>query len=324
MKEINQITLGLYLSIKTISSAIRFLLQCNKLLQKVHSIMSNSAESRFSTLLVFTDFSDAAANAANYAAAFAMQVHSKRLLICYSEYIPFKKQVHIQDILLKEQLHQRNIARLNGITNELGSRINGSITIEAYIDERPLDLILRNFNKDQSVGLIVMGLAGKSASDQSLLGSNTVRITQITKTPVLIIPESASFKTVKKVIFACNLKNISRNTPVFPIKHLINKLGASVSILSVSLHDDHVDPTTTEEPPYFRQFWGKQQPKYHYTNNKDVVMEIMNFATTNKVQLVIAVPKKYGFFEKLFHNSVTKKLTHHIHLPLLLFKEENF
>lgn len=282
--------------------------------------MINSGES---TIFIFTDFSDAAANATRYAAALAKQLHAQRILICYSEHIPSTMEVHLQNFMHAEQAHQRYLAQLDAIKNELRKWIDGSITINAYIDQRPLDVIVGNFNKDQSIGLIVMGFAGKSAVEQTLLGSNTVRVSKITTVPLLIVPENASFKTIEKVVFACDFKNISKNTPVVAIKRIVRKLGAKLLILNVSQNEDLFNPNTIKERNYLRQLWGSEQPEYHHTSNEDIVMGIMNFANANHVQLVIAVPKKYGFFEKLFHNSLTKKLTYHIHLPLLLFKEDN-
>lgn len=285
--------------------------------------MTNLSEAGITNILIFTDFSDAAANATNYAASLAMQLHATRLLICYSEHIPSAMEVHIQNIIHAEGAHQRYLARLDALTNELRSKINGPIGIRAYIDQRPLDVIVDGFNKDQSIGLIVMGLAGKSAMEQTLLGSNTIRVAKITTIPLLIIPESASFKTIEKVVFACDLKNVSKNIPVLAIKQMAHKLGAKLSILNVSHQEGHFNSDTVEKHHNLRQLWGNEKPEYHYINNDDIVMGIMNFANTNQVQLVIAVPRKHGFFANLFHNSVTRKLTYHMHLPLLLFKEEN-
>lgn len=285
--------------------------------------MTNSAETSITTILIFTDFSDAAANASKYAAALAMQLHAKNLLICYSEHIPSTMEVHLQNIRLEEQTHQRYLAQLEGIKHELRNLADKSITIDAYIDQRPLDVIVNNFKTDKSIGLIVMGVAGKSAVEQTLIGSNTIRVTKITSIPLLVIPENVTFKTIEKVVFACDLKNISKNTPILAIKNMVNKLGAKLSILNVSNNEEHFNPEIIEKRHYLRQLWGNEKPEYHHINNQGIVRGIMDFANTKQVQLVIAVPKKYGFFEKLFHESLTRKLTYHINLPLLLFKEES-
>jgi nucleotide-binding universal stress UspA family protein len=283
---------------------------------------TNPTENSLLSILIFTDFSDAAVNASNYAAAFASQLHATRLLICYSEHIPSTMEAHIQNIMFEEQVHKRYVAKLDALTNTLRNQINEPISIKAYIDQRPLDVIVDSFNKDQSIGLIVMGLAAKSALDQTLLGSNTIRISKVTTIPLLIIPENASFKTIEKVVFACDLKNVSKSIPIHAIKRLVHKLGAKLSILNVGRNEGNFNAEIIEKRNYLGQLWNSEKPEYYYIDNEDIVMGIMNFANTNQIQLVIAVPKKYSFFENLFHNSITKKLTQHMHLPLLLFKEE--
>ncbi|WP_159452737.1 hypothetical protein [Pedobacter nyackensis] len=43
--------------------------------------------------------------------------------------------------------------------------------------------------------------------------------------------------------------------------------------------------------------------------------------TISGLQLLLDLsPQEYGFFEGLFHRSVTKKMAYHTHVPLLLFK----
>lgn len=285
--------------------------------------MKNSAESGIGTILILTDFSDAAVNATNYAAALAIQLHATRLIICYSEHIPSTMEIHLQNVILADVIHQRHQNQLDAVKKELRSWIQEPIAIDVYIDQRPLDIIVNDFNNDKSVGLIVMGLAGKSALEQKLIGSNTILVTKTTTIPILIIPERATYKFIKKVVFACNLRKVSKVTPVFAIKHMVQKLGASLSILNVNQYEEHFHPNTIPERDYIRQLWGAEQPEYNFIENDDIVMGIMDFADENQVQLVIAVPRKYGFFAKLFHESLTKKLTYYIHLPLLLFKEEN-
>jgi nucleotide-binding universal stress UspA family protein len=284
--------------------------------------MINSGTS-ITTILIFTDFSEAATNATNYAVSLANQLHIKSLLICFSEHIPSTMEVHIQNIRLAEQAHHRYLEQLDDLKVELRSLLNEQIAIKAYIDQRPLDVIVDNFNKDRSAGLIVMGLAGKSALEQTLLGSNTIRVIKISTIPILIIPESVSFKPVENVVFACDLKNVSKNTPVIAIKRIVNKLGAKLSVLNVNRKKEYLNLDNIKELSYIRQLWDKEQPEYHTIYNEDIVKGIMDYASENHVHLVIAVPKKYGFFEKLFHDSLTRKLAYHIHLPLLLLKEEN-
>lgn len=99
--------------------------------------MTNSAETSITTILISTDFSDAAVNATNYAAALDLQLNATRLLICHSEHIPSTMEVHLQNITHEEQVHQRYLAQLDTLKIELRSRVDRSIAIKAYIGSFP-------------------------------------------------------------------------------------------------------------------------------------------------------------------------------------------
>jgi nucleotide-binding universal stress UspA family protein len=274
------------------------------------------------TIVIFTDFSEAAENATNYAAALAGQLKASRLLICYSEHIPTPMEMHAQSIKLTEQEHQRHLKQLLTLKDELQSRFNNRIIIETAIDQRPLDEIVDSYSQDPFAGLVVMGIAGKNRLERTFIGSNTIRVARITQIPLLIIPEHTTFRTIEQVVFACDLKKVSKTTPAFAIKRMVNKLGAKLSILNVDHNEERFNPDTIAEMTDLHRLWDDEQPEYHYTDNQDIAKGVMDFADQHQMQMVIAVPKAYGFFENLFHSSLTRKLAYHIHLPLLLFKEE--
>ncbi|WP_214228218.1 universal stress protein [Pedobacter sp. B4-66] len=274
------------------------------------------------TIVIFTDFSNAALNATNYAVALAGQLNASRLLICYSEHVPTTMEMSTQSIRLTEQEHQRCLKQLTTLQDELQSRFNKRMVIETSIDQRPLDEIVNSYNQDQPAGLVVMGIAGKNQLERTFIGSNTIRVARITAIPLLIVPEHTTFNVIEKVVFACDLKKVSQTTPALAIKRMVNKLGAKLSILNVDHNEERFNPDTIAEMTALHQLWDNEQPEYHYTDNEDIAKGVMDFADEHQMQMVIAVPKAYGFFENLFHSSLTRKLAYHIHLPLLLFKEE--
>lgn len=279
-------------------------------------------ENNAKTIVVFYDFSDAALNAAKYAAALAGQLKASRLLICYSEHVPTTMELHSHTIRFTEYEHQRHLKELKTLKNELQININKKIVVETYIDQHPLDEIVNGYHEHQSVGLVVMGMAGKSMVERTFIGSNTLRVAGITTIPLLIVPEHTVFEKIGKLVFACNMKKLSDNTPVLSIKHMVDTLGAKLSILHVDHNEEHFNLDKVTEKSVLHPLWEDRTPDYHFTNDEDIARGVMNFADEYQMQMVIAVPKNYGFFESLFHASLTKKLAYHIHVPLLLIKEE--
>jgi nucleotide-binding universal stress UspA family protein len=61
---------------------------------------------------------------------------------------------------------------------------------------------------------------------------------------------------------------------------------------------------------------------YHFIDHSDTVAGITHFAQDRDASLIMVIPKSHGFFEGLFHRSVTQKLAYHTSIPLLVMHEK--
>lgn len=286
--------------------------------------MATSAEigNHAGTILILTDFSDAAYNASKYASALAGQLNASRLLICHSEHVPTTMEIHLETVKRAEYLHQRLLNQITALRNDLKVRSDKHLVVDYFIDKRPLEEIVNHCHRERSVGLLVMGITGKDPLERAFIGSNAIRIARITEIPLLIVPEHSSYQTIKRLVFACDLKKISKTTPISAIKHIVQELGAELSILNIDQNKQDVQRDVITEMTDLHQLWNYKKPEYHHINDEDIAKGVMDFANDHHMQMVIAVPKTYGFFEGLFHSNLSSKLAYHLHLPLLLFKEE--
>lgn len=272
-------------------------------------------------ILVLTDFSDAAVNAARYAAAFATRVEAGNIIIYHSTSLPLATDIpfEITSVAIDDQ--QDIKTKLDRLKDEMISLVSSEITVGTRRDERVLISAVNMLAEQLQLGLVVMGTTGRSNLKEILIGSNTTTIARESRIPLLIVPAGAQFEEIERVVFACDLKKVSETTPVEAIKTVIATLNAKLLILNVG-HDQDFNPDMIKELTDLHGLWGDEQPEYHYTRHEDLVTGIMDFAIKEKAQLVITVPKQYGFFEELFHRGLTKRLAYHTHLPLLLFKED--
>ncbi|WP_316822923.1 universal stress protein [Pedobacter gandavensis] len=286
--------------------------------------MATSAEigNHAGTILLLTDFSDSAYNASKYAGALAEQLNASRLLICHSEHIPTTMEIHLQTVKRAEQEHQRLLNQISDLKNDLKSRSNKTLQIDYFIDSRTLDEIVVHCHKEYGVRLLVMGISGKDPVERAFLGSNTIRIARITEIPLLIVPEHSSYRTIKNIVFACDLRKVSKTTPTLAIRHIVQELGAELSILNVSPDEQHPDRDILTEMTDLQPLWNYKKPEYHHTHHEHIAKGVTDFANEHHMQMVIAVPKTYGFFEGLFQHSLSSKLAYDLQLPILLFKEE--
>lgn len=266
-------------------------------------------------MLILTDFSDVALNAAMYAAALSRQLNVSKILLYYSDYIP-----STIDIPLQNAIRQEHEWRLEGLQSKLELLTNGQTPVSIRIDERPLDLAVKELGETESIGLVVMGIKGKGRLERTLIGSNTITVAKICPLPLLVVPEEAIFAGISKVVFAAELKEVADTIPYQTISNFVQAIKAKLLILNVDKYEEHrFNPETKEEEARLRSKFG-EDASYHYSHQGDVETGITRFAEEHMVDLIITVPKEYGFFEKLFHRSLTKKMVYHTHIPLLLIK----
>jgi len=274
-------------------------------------------------MLVLTDFSDAATNAASYAAALAYQLKTRRLIL-YHAYdpivVPPTDFTPVSGGFIESP--ELSLQKINDLKDDLEAWVSKQTDIEVRTDGRNLINGVNALAEQQRIGLVVAGITGKSSIERTLVGSNTITLAKNCLAPLLIVPPVAAFQPIKTVVFACDLKRVSESTPVLGIKTFLNALGARLIILNVDYDGANFDPGTLKEMTHLHELWDDEEPEYHYIEHEDIAAGIMEFAGQQRAEMVITVPKQYGFFESLFHRSLTKKLTYHTHLPLLLFRED--
>ena len=110
-------------------------------------------------MLVLTDFSDSAYNAALYAAALTHQLEISKLVLYHSYEVipPVQTVVPIPEPIDVGNIHNESIERLTILKNNLRSFIYEGTALEILTDDRPLIIAAEAIGLQQQAGLVVMG-----------------------------------------------------------------------------------------------------------------------------------------------------------------------
>jgi nucleotide-binding universal stress UspA family protein len=273
------------------------------------------------TILVATDFSQAANNAVNYAAHLAESMQAK-LLLFHAYNVP----VIISEVPVMmpnlEEVEKDSLKRLKHLQSKLMASFNKAIEIDFYctcgfaIDE------IKNYTEKNGVDFIVLGMQGAGALSEKLIGSVTSTLINETKIPVICMNHKDHFKSYKKIVFACDLGEF-KNTQIFePIKKFIQLFNAKLFILNV-FNKNHSEPTITEAVAGFRldQILADVNHQLCYVENNDVVEGINEFVKEHDIDLLIMMPRHHSFLNKLFNEPHTKKMAFHSLVPLMTIHE---
>ncbi|MGN7819662.1 universal stress protein [Chitinophaga sp. 22536] len=275
------------------------------------------------TILVPTDFSDTAYNAATYALAMAAQLKVDRIVLyhAYELIVPIPDVPTSIPMVNPDDLRIASQEGLDKMQKELLPLAANGVSIVTRADNTLLAATIDDVVKQEEATLIVMGITGGSKVEEILVGSNTVDVVKHTTCPVLIVPGKATFKGITKIVFACDLRQVADTTPIAPLKKLLAAFHAELHVINIDHESRHFSTDTPFETLMLDTLLEGYQPEYHFIDNPDVVQGITEFAENIQADLILTIPKKHGLFERIFKRSNTAKLAYQTHIPLLTIHE---
>jgi nucleotide-binding universal stress UspA family protein len=268
------------------------------------------------TIIVPTDFSDTARNAVDYALKMANDMHNVRVVL-YNAYSKSSIGVDGTPLSIDPNTNRQiTLMALQNLRNEFPVR--SGLTVDILAEEGDLTPNLARMATDKSADLAIMGINGANKIEQVLIGSSTLSVVNKASIPVLIVPPDAVYKKIRKVLFCSDLKDVEKTTPVDHLKTVLDMFGPKLVIGHVSTN--HYNDTLHQqkvEISKLNEMLGAYDPEFAVLPMGDFTESTSQLATDKQVDLLITVPRKHSFFEKLISPSHTKKLAYHSHLPVL-------
>ncbi|CAL1521346.1 universal stress protein [Chitinophaga sp. MM2321] len=275
------------------------------------------------TILVPTDFSDTAYNAATYALALAPQLGVARIVLyhAYELIVPIPDVPTVVPMVNPDDLRDASLEGLEKMKKELTALLSPGLTIVTRADNTLLAATIDDVCRQEEADMIIMGITGGSKMEEILVGSNTIDVVKHTSCPVFVVPGAAKYKPIQKIVFACDLRKVADTTPVAPLKRLLSVFKAELHVINIDHESRHFTTDTPFETLMLDTLLEDYQPEYHFIDNPNIVQGIVEFAESIHADLILTIPKKHGLFESIFKRSHTSKLAYQTHIPLLTIHE---
>ncbi|MFF5380007.1 universal stress protein [Pedobacter suwonensis] len=275
-----------------------------------------------SNYLVPVDFSKTADHAAKYAARLSFAMANAKIILLNAYYVStYESILPTPDLIVTTDEHiadetKRRLEALEKLKLKM-LEINPDAEIEVSLTrETILRSIINRVNKEE-IDLIIIGSNGKKAKDESDIGSNAIKISKSSPVPVLVVPPKVDYHSIRKAVLACDFKKVKEVVPMQALKNILSKHALKLLVLNIN-SGQAID---LQEEHLLHDMLKDFSPDYHYADHPDTIKGIVKFAKSEEAQLIIALPKKYSFFESLLHESVSQKLTIKSHVPVLLLKD---
>ena len=150
--------------------------------------------------------------------------------------------------------------------------------------------------------------------EQNLLGNPTTSVISMKEFPVLAIPINAKFKEVKQILFACDvLQDIPLKT-LAKLRQVALSLKAAVTVFYV---DEKIEELKSEITSNLDKNLEDVTLFYKNVKSNSVIEAIENEIKKSNSELLVMMPKKYGFWESIVHKSKTRVMASGQNIPLL-------
>lgn len=267
-------------------------------------------------ILIPTDFSQNAKNATDYALSLFNEKNTEITLlnVFYIPYAPIDVAHSYNDVTSEnaEQLFQQELKRIAKKNPHLKASISTLFEVGDVVN------VVRSLEREFNYELIVMGTKGASGLAEVFVGSRTSAMIKSVKTPVLVIPEAAKFKPIKRILFTADEEFIDQKLNVEILKEIAQTNHSKIEALYIS--------ESSENEELIKKFIDhkinlnfKDIP--HQLNSKNGIIvenEIQKYTENNSIDLIAMVTTNGNLFHNLFHTSVTKQVAMHTKMPLLV------
>ena len=266
-------------------------------------------------ILVPTDFSGVANSAAKVAVEIAKKAGAEVHLLnvvhipSIDPYTPADTITAITESGKEDA--QQNLAKLS---LEL-SGITPKVHVKAGF---AMDEIL-GFVESNAIDLIVMGTTGSSGVEEALFGSNAAGIVGKSKVPVLSIPDEMKTFGVSDIVYASDLEK-DDITVIEKLLGFAKVFNSNFHILHVhndDMHFTHDDPKVIFKDVVAKT--GYSSLSYHQIEGENTRATIEDFIEKMPCDILAMAIHHRGFFDRLFHSSLTKKMVNHCHIPILTY-----
>ncbi len=252
-------------------------------------------------ILVPIDYSTYSDNAVRHAIEIARKIHADIHLFHVME-------AHSPD--LQSYIQQLDPSNLPTITSsiETGSvmQVIDKLTAEAHFD------------------IVVMGLAGAGKLNRFFLGSNSRKVIEQAKIPVLLVPKEAVYEPLKKIAFATDLSESDLNS-IYAIARLFCLFDPEILLVHVDnqLSDFH-DPHTPANLFLNRVTCKLNYSKIYYRHIiASSVEDGLKWVSENgQIDVISMIHRHSSIFARLLDGSCTLKLSDTLHIPLLVMPED--
>jgi nucleotide-binding universal stress UspA family protein len=277
------------------------------------------------TILVPTDFSPSSLKAVELAALLSLHTGAELVLLNVDESLDAEALLSGTGSSVSRTAtanSQATRALIRKLKNDL-VKYPAFTTLNVRTDLQPGSLVpvVEEYTLKQNIDLVVMGTLGASGLTEFLIGSNTEKIIRRIGCPVLAVPNGATTKPIRTIVFPTTLRD-DQKVAFRRVATFQEMLGPEVTVQVLYVND----PAGLQNEEAIRQRYEElvldstlRRSELHIKGAFDAEegSEILHFAQEQRADLLAMGTHQRRGLSHLLFGSMTENTVNHSDIPVL-------
>jgi len=276
-------------------------------------------------ILFPTDFSLTAANAFIYALHLAKGINAE-IFVLHSYEMPIISTTSsgqpdlIQNVYESIELNNFDRFKTEGpkLRQLAAEHEMSSIKLTFIFEEGLLISNMKRIIENENIDFVVMGTNGDNTLEKKILGSNTINVINNIQIPILSVPGKAKFRSLYSFGFATIL-NESDKAGIDKIIHIAEGLNAEVKLLHVLRRENREIVSIIKK---WKDYFNNDKVKIYTVLNPNLEESVFYFIDEHLIDVMCIVKRQLNFFQRIFTSSLSKQLSYHSDVPVLILPQQ--
>jgi len=281
---------------------------------------------KISKILVPTDFSQNANNAFRYAIWMADKCNAEITL-----YHVVSTEIVTADMpMVSAELTQQKVENAKELLkttidttllqSNIGSKLKNIPLIKSCVEIGSAASQIAVKGESMDADLIIIGTREEHDNIDILFGSITTATIERAKTSVLVVPEDFEKHKISNLAYATEI-NDSNPFHIWETIQLLSIFDPSIKVINVKEKSSEGGLSLSDFEEYFSGNKVSARISFHELLKEDSIADVIeDYIEDNRMDLLVMHKPHRGFFQRLFHKSITKELSREIDIPLLVLK----
>lgn len=263
------------------------------------------------TILVHTDFSDAAGNALRYACRLA-EKSGYQLVLFHNFTLPVS---YMAEALALYTFNENFRKAEENLAKELEWVLthHPQVPIKTAIFQDSFSGMVSSLSTDYPVKCLFIG-SPENTGDYFTFDGDFIETLLGLKIPVLVIPAHTVSSKIDNIGLACDYR--SRYLP-----ETLEAIREMKSVTGAALHIVHINNLKNPINEIYRNELGAAlqplDPQYIEIDGKDFATTIIQYAREREIDMLVVIPQQHGFLDLFFRQRSIRRLAKINQIPIL-------